>query len=554
MSEFPIRNLPETSVPWGRTVEGRVLSLKGALRRVESFVHGANRSDAAVTQELARQIRRLADSAEDLEDVAKALPVIKHKLAREQNFGLTNQWQDTATTTLTIPEGKSEASLTAVGLAHLYIRDDSGGGGDGGLPSSFTAVSDDSTMTVNMTQTMLEYALAIFNIGQITNGVNRQATVIAFMTVFVESVWLMYANSNVPASLSYPHDAVGSDHDSLGLFQQRPSAGWGSVAELMDVGYNAQAFFGGGAGPNAGNPPGLLDISGWESMGYGAAAQAVQVSAFPERYDNWRTASEGLYDAILNAGGGSHLSLSWPFVPEPSPDGDMPPVGSSDEPLAEYGPRDLTGSFHEGMDFGYRNATAGASIPAAGDGTVHTNSAAFMGYGNAMIIDHGLDGNGDNIYTLYAHRQSVAGPSVGSPVSEGDIIGTVGSSGNVTGPHLHFEVHVVPPGGSLTWDYTNPSYDSPRTAVDPRDYIGGGGGDGGSVRQAEVRLVIDGQASPAFQGKPTGDFEFFHPNFGRTVSATEGAVLPVTLQARASGDTTVKSETESLFTVIGSFT
>src|SRR5699024_9055305 len=289
-------------------------------------------------------------------------------------------------------------------------------------------------------------------------GVNRRAIVIAFMTVFVESVWLMYANSNVPSSLNYPHDAVGSDHDSLGLFQQRPSAGWGSVEDLMDVGYNAQAFFGGPNGPNYPSPAGLLDIPGWESMGYGQAAQAVQVSAFPERYDNWRNASESLYDAIAGGGGGGGTPLQWPFVPEAAPEGDMPPVGSPNEPLAEYGPRALTGAFHEGMDFGYRNATAGGPIVSAGAGTVHTNQAGFMGYGSAIIIDHGIDSSGNTIYTVYAHRVSVEGPSVGTPVAQGQVIGHVGSTGDVTGPHLHFEVHVVPPGGSLSWDYQNPSY------------------------------------------------------------------------------------------------
>src|SRR5690606_833409 len=129
-------------------------------------------------------------------------------------------------------------------------------------------------------------------------GANRDAVIIAFMTVFVESVWLMYANSNVPDSLNYPHDAVGSDNDSLGLFQQRPSAGWGSVAELMDVSYNARAFIGGPSGPNYPSPPGLLDIPGWEDLPKGVAAQAVQVSAFPERYAAWETGATELYDAL----------------------------------------------------------------------------------------------------------------------------------------------------------------------------------------------------------------------------------------------------------------
>ncbi|WP_449371742.1 C40 family peptidase [Arthrobacter psychrolactophilus] len=61
----------------------------------------------------------------------------------------------------------------------------------------------------------------------------------------------------------------------------------GAVQQLMTASYNAEAFYGGPSGPNNGSPPGLLDIPSWASMGLGQAAQAVQVSAFPELYDRW---------------------------------------------------------------------------------------------------------------------------------------------------------------------------------------------------------------------------------------------------------------------------
>ena len=564
MSELPRRNLPELSEQWGRDAEARVARAVSDLRGTKGWIVGANRSDAATTADLARRVQVLQDAAEDLEDFALQIPVIEHKLARKSNFSLDDSWTDTAKVNMTIPEGKSEAQLTVVGLGRLYNRDDSsgGGGGGGGIPPAFTAVSNDGTMIVNMTQTMLNYAATVYNIGRGLSGVGRRGVVIALMTVFVESVWLMYANSNVPDSLNYPHDAVGSDHDSLGLFQQRPSAGWGSVAELMDVEYNARAFYGGSTGPNYPSPAGLLDIPGWESMGYGEAAQAVQVSAFPERYDNWRNASESLYDAIAAAGGGS-MPLRWPFVPEPAPEGDMPPVGSADEPRAEYGPRALTGAFHEGMDFGYRNATAGSPIVSAGAGTVHTNQAGFMGYGTTIIIDHGTDSSGNTIYTLYAHRVSVEGPSVGSPVAQGQVIGHVGSTGDVTGPHLHFEVHVVPPGGSLTWDYQNPSYDSNRTTVNPRDYIDGGGPgpgpdpDPGAVHRVQVRIGINGSYSAPFAAIPSRNYAYSYPSGSDVVEAPEGTSIPVTIQARvetSGGSTTRKAGTDVFFTVIGSYT
>jgi murein DD-endopeptidase MepM/ murein hydrolase activator NlpD len=66
------------------------------------------------------------------------------------------------------------------------------------------------------------------------------------------------------------------------------------------------------------------------------------------------------------------------------------------------------------------------------------------GYGNYVYIDHGnLLGDGQNITSLYAHMQhgSVA-LHVGDTVQVGDFIGTVGQTGQATGPHLHFELLV----------------------------------------------------------------------------------------------------------------
>jgi len=69
--------------------------------------------------------------------------------------------------------------------------------------------------------------------------------------------------------------------DSLGLFQQRPSAGWGTPSQLTDPMYASTAFFGGGVPPAN---PGLLDIPGWQLMTVTEAAQSVQVSAYPDAY------------------------------------------------------------------------------------------------------------------------------------------------------------------------------------------------------------------------------------------------------------------------------
>jgi peptidoglycan hydrolase-like protein with peptidoglycan-binding domain len=76
------------------------------------------------------------------------------------------------------------------------------------------------------------------------------------------------------------------DRDSLGLFQQRTSQGWGTEAQILDPVLSAKAFYGVAAHtPN----PGLLDISGWQSMSVTEAAQAVQRSAYPDAYAKWET-------------------------------------------------------------------------------------------------------------------------------------------------------------------------------------------------------------------------------------------------------------------------
>lgn len=105
---------------------------------------------------------------------------------------------------------------------------------------------------------------------------NDRAVVIALMTVLQESKGKILANTTVPESLKYPNDGSGHDHDSVGLFQQRPSQGWGSVKNLMQVEYSTEQFV-----------KRLFAVKGWEKLGLGEAAQAVQISQFPDVYANW---------------------------------------------------------------------------------------------------------------------------------------------------------------------------------------------------------------------------------------------------------------------------
>ena len=78
------------------------------------------------------------------------------------------------------------------------------------------------------------------------------------------------------------------DRDSVGLFQQRPSQGWGSADSLQDPATAAKRFFAG----NPGKTRGLLGVPGWASMSVTDAAQAVQVSAYPKAYAKWAGPAE----------------------------------------------------------------------------------------------------------------------------------------------------------------------------------------------------------------------------------------------------------------------
>ncbi|RKR86707.1 hypothetical protein BDK92_0970 [Micromonospora pisi] len=67
-----------------------------------------------------------------------------------------------------------------------------------------------------------------------------------------------------------------NDHDSLGLFQQRPSSGWGTPEQITDPTYAATAFL-----------SNLKQVDGWQDLPLTVAAQKVQVSAFPDAYAQW---------------------------------------------------------------------------------------------------------------------------------------------------------------------------------------------------------------------------------------------------------------------------
>ncbi|RCG14955.1 NlpC/P60 family protein [Streptomyces reniochalinae] len=87
------------------------------------------------------------------------------------------------------------------------------------------------------------------------------------------------------------------DRDSLGLFQQRPSQGWGTAQQVRDPVHAATSFY-----------THLKKVSGWQSMTVAQAAQAVQASGFPDAYAKWESLATALQKALaksLKGGGGS---------------------------------------------------------------------------------------------------------------------------------------------------------------------------------------------------------------------------------------------------------
>lgn len=215
------------------------------------------------------------------------------------------------------------------------------------------------------------------------------------------------------------------DRDSLGLMQQRPSAGWGSPDQVQDPTYAARAFYGGPSSPT--DSSGLQSVWEWQRMPLWEAAQTVQRSAFPMAYAQYEALATELVKRLAGETEGCEDLAPGPW---------QLPVRSMYTLTSSFGPRisptTRGADFHTGQDFA---APAGTPALAVSQGEV-VFTGWNDGYGNLVRIRHA-----NGVETWYGHLSEI-GVRVGHWVSKGDPVGAVGSTGNSTGPHLHLEVRV----------------------------------------------------------------------------------------------------------------
>jgi murein DD-endopeptidase MepM/ murein hydrolase activator NlpD len=203
-------------------------------------------------------------------------------------------------------------------------------------------------------------------------------------------------------------------------------------------------------------------------MAKGAAAQAVEVSAHPDRYANWEPVATTILAALTKPA--PDAGAVPPTVPEtatvvfPLPEGTWvltSAFGWRVHPIS--GQRKL----HAGADY---SAPDGTAILAAADGKV-VFAGHSGGYGNAIIIEHTVAGA--SVASLYGHMwDGHLHVKTGETVTAGQHIADVGSNGQSTGPHLHFEIRpdndpakVIDPHQWLT-NHGATTIDAPATSPD----------------------------------------------------------------------------------------
>ncbi|KKJ99213.1 hypothetical protein [Micromonospora sp. HK10] len=141
-----------------------------------------------------------------------------------------------------------------------------------GLPTASRTCTVEADGEVVLSAEQMANAATIAAIG-VQRRMPERAVVVALATAYQES---------------HLRNIAHGDRDSLGLFQQRPSQGWGTPAQIRDPRYAAEKFY-----------AALKKVKGWEKLRVTEAAQKVQRSAYPEAYQKWAAKSEVLSRALL---------------------------------------------------------------------------------------------------------------------------------------------------------------------------------------------------------------------------------------------------------------
>lgn len=272
--------------------------------------------------------------------------------------------------------------------------------------------------------------------------VPSQGIVIALATASQESHFTNYANDGrggdllsiqdgIEASLSLPHEAVGTDHGSLGVFQQQ-WPWWGSMRELMTPAVAAQKFY-----------RALLSMPVWQTKPVTVAAQSVQASAYPEAYADDEPLAREL--------------LGLPGTKGRTTEGVVPAavLGSADCAPGEGAPGQVVfplpqrSGFRDAHNFG-RAGAHWASVHTGDDLSVACGTPVLAATAGTVIIRTDQPWAGPQLVqvstgsgqltTWYAHMRTIT-VARGQTVRAGQQIGEVGDLGNATGCHLHFEVH-----------------------------------------------------------------------------------------------------------------
>jgi hypothetical protein len=138
----------------------------------------------------------------------------------------------------------------------------------------------------------ISHAALIVDVGVRETRLPKRAWVIAVATAMQEATLENLATEKYPVTKDFNFDRKGSDHDSVGIMQQRPSQGWGSPTELMDVRVAAKKFYDKLAKK-------VKNRKGWENERLTDIAQSVQGSGFPQAYQKHEETAKKIVDLAL---------------------------------------------------------------------------------------------------------------------------------------------------------------------------------------------------------------------------------------------------------------